>query len=70
VDVFWEIGEKSLAVSEVIAQKRVTPIFQLLISSEDSEHAAFEMPVRIELPEGRIMGPMSASKLPIALALA
>ncbi|MGC9457891.1 MAG: putative bifunctional diguanylate cyclase/phosphodiesterase [Halothiobacillaceae bacterium] len=56
VDVYKEIGEKSLIVSEAIANKRIVPFFQPLVKSADGSHTAFEVLSRIELADGTLMG--------------
>ncbi|MFW6341862.1 MAG: putative bifunctional diguanylate cyclase/phosphodiesterase [Halothiobacillaceae bacterium] len=56
VDVYKEIGEKSLIVTEAIANKRIVPFFQPLVHCEDSRHAAFEVLSRIELADGSLLG--------------
>ncbi|MGE0081957.1 MAG: putative bifunctional diguanylate cyclase/phosphodiesterase [Thiohalomonadaceae bacterium] len=51
VEIFRNIGEKSLIISNAIEERRIVPYFQPIVG-QDGEVAAIEVLSRIQLPDG------------------
>jgi diguanylate cyclase (GGDEF)-like protein len=52
VEIFRNIGEKSLVIANAIEERQIVPFFQPIVTSGDGKVAAIEVLSRIELPAG------------------
>lgn len=56
IDVFRDINEKSVMISQAVKERSIIPYFQPLMQLDSGEVTAVEVLCRIETPEGKIMG--------------
>ncbi|WP_299182684.1 bifunctional diguanylate cyclase/phosphodiesterase [uncultured Neptuniibacter sp.] len=56
VDIFKEMSDKTVLVTQAIEKRELIPAFQPIVSSENGEVHAVEVLSRIQLPDNKLMG--------------